>query len=183
MANPTSKISGMMMFGHVMENSSAMMLIDGMVLLLRQKRDYPRRARRTRRRKSHPYYYPEKSCFENKISWLRPSVRRPRPHQTGLTFLSSKWSPSWDGNGRIRTWMNRMDRITKQLRLALHPVYPVHPCLIALSYPRPSASSAVINPELRCGHRPRWVNQCNPWFKSLVAARGRAGDITSSNWI
>src|SRR5665213_1790818 len=84
----------------------------------------------------HPHYYPEKSCFENKISWLRPRGERPRAHQTGLTFFGSKWSPSWDGNGRIQTWMNRMDRIkTKQLRLALHPVYPVHPCLIDLSYP------------------------------------------------
>jgi len=81
-------------------------------------------------RKTDPNYYPEKSCFENKISWLRPSAGRPRPHQTGLTFINSKWSPSWDGNGRIRTWMNRIDRIkAKQLRLALHPVYPVHPCL------------------------------------------------------
>jgi len=78
----------------------------------------------------HPHYYPEKSCFENKISWLRPRGERSRAHQTGLTFFGSKWSPSWDGNGRIRTWMNRMDRIkAKQLRLAVHPIYPVHPCL------------------------------------------------------
>src|SRR5665213_3887641 len=122
----------------------------------------------TKRKEFHSrpsYYYPEKSCFENKISWLPPRAR-----QTGLIFFGSKWSPSCDGNGRIRTWMNKMDRIkAKQLRLALHPVYPVHPCLIALSYPRPSASSSVINSELGCGCRPRWVIRGSPKLSGPIA--------------